>query len=56
MEWPASFYELRRGEGCPMCEQGRPEERRRKWSFQYPEEAPSLEEDDFRADVEALRA
>ena len=26
MEWPESFYELRRGEGCPMCEQGRPEE------------------------------
>jgi diadenosine tetraphosphate (Ap4A) HIT family hydrolase len=26
MEWPQSFYELRRGEGCPMCEQGRPEE------------------------------
>jgi diadenosine tetraphosphate (Ap4A) HIT family hydrolase len=26
MEWPASFYELRRGEGCPMCAQGRPEE------------------------------
>jgi diadenosine tetraphosphate (Ap4A) HIT family hydrolase len=26
MEWPQSFYELKRGEGCPMCEQGRPEE------------------------------
>ena len=26
MEWPASFYELKRGVGCPMCEQGRPEE------------------------------
>ena len=26
MEWPQSFYELRRGEGCPMCEQGRPDE------------------------------
>src|SRR3954462_10901507 len=26
MEWPKEFYELRRGEGCPMCEQGRPEE------------------------------
>jgi diadenosine tetraphosphate (Ap4A) HIT family hydrolase len=25
MEWPSSFYELKRGEGCPMCEQG-PEE------------------------------
>jgi len=26
MEWPDQFYELRRGEGCPMCEQGRPDE------------------------------
>jgi len=26
MEWPERFYELRRGEGCPMCEEGRPEE------------------------------
>lgn len=26
MDWPQSFYELKRGEGCPMCEQGRPEE------------------------------
>ena len=26
MEWPESFYALKRGEGCPMCEQGRPEE------------------------------
>jgi diadenosine tetraphosphate (Ap4A) HIT family hydrolase len=26
VEWPQSFYELKRGEGCPMCEQGRPEE------------------------------
>jgi diadenosine tetraphosphate (Ap4A) HIT family hydrolase len=26
MEWPQSFYELRRGEGCPMCGEGRPEE------------------------------
>jgi diadenosine tetraphosphate (Ap4A) HIT family hydrolase len=26
MEWPRSFYELKRGEGCPMCEQGRPDE------------------------------
>ncbi len=25
MEWPQSFYELKRGEGCPMREQGRPE-------------------------------
>jgi len=26
MEWPESFYALRRGEGCPMCAEGRPEE------------------------------
>jgi diadenosine tetraphosphate (Ap4A) HIT family hydrolase len=26
VEWPDSFYALKRGEGCPMCEQGRPEE------------------------------
>jgi diadenosine tetraphosphate (Ap4A) HIT family hydrolase len=26
MEWPASFYELREGKGCPMCAQGRPDE------------------------------
>jgi diadenosine tetraphosphate (Ap4A) HIT family hydrolase len=26
VEWPASFYELREGKGCPMCSQGRPEE------------------------------
>jgi diadenosine tetraphosphate (Ap4A) HIT family hydrolase len=26
VEWPQSFYELRRGEGCPMCAEGRPEE------------------------------
>ena len=26
MEWPESFYALRRGDGCPMCDQGRPEE------------------------------
>jgi diadenosine tetraphosphate (Ap4A) HIT family hydrolase len=25
VEWPQSFYELKHGEGCPMCEQGRPE-------------------------------
>jgi diadenosine tetraphosphate (Ap4A) HIT family hydrolase len=28
MEWPESFYALKQGEGCPMCEQGRPEETR----------------------------
>ena len=26
VEWPESFYALRRGEGCPMCAQGRPDE------------------------------
>ncbi len=26
VEWPESFYALRRGESCPMCAQGRPEE------------------------------
>jgi diadenosine tetraphosphate (Ap4A) HIT family hydrolase len=26
VEWPRSFYELKRGEGCPMCAQGRPDE------------------------------
>src|SRR5919199_5090087 len=28
MEWPAQFYAWRRGEGCPMCAEGRPEETR----------------------------
>ena len=26
VKWPKEFYELRRGVGCPMCAQGRPEE------------------------------
>jgi diadenosine tetraphosphate (Ap4A) HIT family hydrolase len=26
VDWPESFYALKRGDGCPMCEQGRPEE------------------------------
>jgi diadenosine tetraphosphate (Ap4A) HIT family hydrolase len=26
VEWPESFYALRRGEGCEMCRQGRPDE------------------------------
>lgn len=26
VEWPQSFYELRRGDGCAMCAQGRPAE------------------------------
>jgi diadenosine tetraphosphate (Ap4A) HIT family hydrolase len=26
VEWPASFYALRRGEGCPFCAEGRPDE------------------------------
>ena len=25
MEWPTSFYEWRRGDGCPMCAEGRPD-------------------------------
>ncbi len=25
MEWPDTFYEWRRGAGCPMCAEGRPE-------------------------------
>ncbi len=28
VEWPPSFYALRRGEGCAMCAEGRPEETR----------------------------
>jgi diadenosine tetraphosphate (Ap4A) HIT family hydrolase len=28
VEWPPSFYELLRGEGCPMCSEGRPQETR----------------------------
>jgi len=26
MEWPQSFYDLRSGEGCPFCGDGRPDE------------------------------
>jgi diadenosine tetraphosphate (Ap4A) HIT family hydrolase len=26
VEWPPSFYELLRGEGCPMCSEGRPDD------------------------------
>ena len=26
VEWPASFYELRDGKGCPICAEGRPEQ------------------------------
>ncbi len=26
MKWPQSFYELRRGQGCPACAEGRPDE------------------------------
>jgi diadenosine tetraphosphate (Ap4A) HIT family hydrolase len=26
VEWPESFYALRRGEGCPLCAEGRPDE------------------------------
>jgi diadenosine tetraphosphate (Ap4A) HIT family hydrolase len=33
VEWPESFYELRRGVGCDMCRQGRPEET--QWGVRY---------------------
>jgi diadenosine tetraphosphate (Ap4A) HIT family hydrolase len=33
VKWPASFYDLRRGEGCEMCRQGRPDET--KWGVRY---------------------
>jgi diadenosine tetraphosphate (Ap4A) HIT family hydrolase len=26
VEWPPSFYELKRGDGCGLCAEGRPEE------------------------------
>jgi diadenosine tetraphosphate (Ap4A) HIT family hydrolase len=26
VDWPDSFYALKRGDGCPMCAEGRPEE------------------------------
>jgi len=26
VEWPQRFYDLKRGEGCPFCAEGRPEE------------------------------
>ena len=26
VEWPDEFYALKRGEGCEMCRQGRPDE------------------------------
>jgi hypothetical protein len=25
VNWPESFYKIRRGVGCPMCAEGRPE-------------------------------
>jgi diadenosine tetraphosphate (Ap4A) HIT family hydrolase len=28
MRWPPRFYDLKRGEGCPLCAEGRPEETR----------------------------
>jgi len=28
MDWPARFYELKRGNGCPLCAEGRPDETR----------------------------
>jgi diadenosine tetraphosphate (Ap4A) HIT family hydrolase len=33
MDWPKSFYEVRRGEGCEMCRQGRPDET--KWGVRF---------------------
>ncbi len=33
VEWPASFYAIRRGEGCEMCSQGRPDET--QWGIRY---------------------
>ncbi len=33
MEWPKRFYERKRGVGCPICEQGRPEETERGIRF-----------------------
>jgi diadenosine tetraphosphate (Ap4A) HIT family hydrolase len=26
VEWPQRFYDLKRGEGCPFCAEGRPDE------------------------------
>lgn len=28
MQWPDRFYALKRGDGCPMCSEGRPDETR----------------------------
>jgi len=28
MEWPERFYALKRGDGCPLCAEGRPDETR----------------------------
>src|SRR5579859_6879222 len=28
MNWPERFYQLRRGEGCPFCREGRPDQTR----------------------------
>jgi diadenosine tetraphosphate (Ap4A) HIT family hydrolase len=33
VDWPESFYELRRGEGCEMCRQGRPDET--QWGVRF---------------------
>ena len=48
MDWPQSFYELKGGEGCPMGEQGRPEETRYGARFLAGEASDT--------DVEALSA
>ncbi len=26
MKWPQSFFDLRKGQGCPACDEGRPDE------------------------------
>jgi len=68
MEWPASFYDLRRGEGCPMCEQGRPEETEHGTRFfagevsdaylqrVHIQDPEPIDDQQFRDDLEALRA
>lgn len=33
MEWPAEFYARRAGDGCPWCEEGRPEAT--AWGVRY---------------------
>ena len=33
VEWPEEFYALKRGEGCAMCSQGRPDET--EWGVRF---------------------